>query len=47
MKLKILFITLLLIIFTGCSKMQIDDFKNKKPEFIPQEYFNGPLRAYG
>lgn len=27
--------------------MQIEDFTNKKPEFIPQEYFNGNLRAYG
>jgi len=27
--------------------MQIDDFKNTKPEFIPQEYFNGPMTAYG
>lgn len=27
--------------------MQIEDFTNKKPEFIPQEYFDGKLRAYG
>lgn len=27
--------------------MQIDDFSNTSPEFIPQEYFNGPLTAYG
>lgn len=31
----------------GCSSMQIDDFKNTKPEFIPQEYFNGSMTAYG
>ena len=42
------FLTLgLCTLFTGCSSMQIDDFKNTTPEFIPQEYFNGPLRAYG
>jgi hypothetical protein len=27
--------------------MKIEDFNNTKPEFIPQEYFNGKLRAYG
>ena len=27
--------------------MQIEDFTNKKPNFIPQEYFDGKLRAYG
>jgi len=51
MKLKILFLTIFSIItftiLTGCSKMQIEDFTNKKPEFIPQEYFDGKLRAYG
>jgi len=46
MKLTIFFFTIVLI-FTGCSKMQIEDFRNKKPEFIPQEYLNGSLRAYG
>jgi hypothetical protein len=32
---------------TGCSSMQLDDFKNTTPEFVPQTYFNGPLKAYG
>ena len=27
--------------------MQIEDFINKGPEFIPQKYFNGKLTAYG
>ena len=27
--------------------MQIEDFDNKTPEFIPQDYFNGKLTAYG
>ena len=27
--------------------MQIEDFTNKTPEFIPQEYFNGKMTAYG
>jgi hypothetical protein len=40
----ILFTTILL---TGCTGMKIEDFNNTNPEFIPQEYFNGKLRAYG
>jgi len=47
MKLKIVFLSIIVLIFTGCSKMQIEDFTNKTPEFIPEEYFNGPLIAYG
>ena len=47
MKLKLILLIAIFLIFTGCSKMQIEDFTNKKPEFIPQEYFNGTLRAYG
>ena len=45
MKLTIFsFITIVVVVFTGCSKMQIEDFtNNKSPEFIPQEYFNGSL----
>ena len=35
------------ILLTGCTAMKIEDFNNTKPEFIPQEYFNGKLRAYG
>ena len=27
--------------------MNINDFTNKKLEFIPQEYFNGKMTAYG
>lgn len=32
---------------SGCSSMNIDDFSDARPTFIPQEYFNGPLTAYG
>lgn len=35
------------ILLTGCTGMKIEDFNNTNPEFIPQEYFNGKLRAYG
>jgi hypothetical protein len=47
MKLQLFFLSVIFIIFTGCSKMQIEDFTNKGPEFIPQKYFNGNLTAYG
>jgi hypothetical protein len=47
MRLQTLFLSTILLIFTGCSTMQIEDFTNKGPEFIPQEYFNGKLTAYG
>ena len=47
MKLQIFFLTAIILIFTGCSKMQIEDFTNKGPEFMPQKYFNGKLTAYG
>ena len=35
------------ILLTGCSGMKKEDLNDTKPEFIPQEYFNGKLRAYG
>lgn len=47
MKLKTLLTLGLCTFITGCSSMQIDDFKSTSPEFIPQHYFNGPLKAYG
>lgn len=43
--LLIVFVSSFLLI--GCTSMQIDDFKDAKPAFIPQEYFNGPMTAYG
>ena len=27
--------------------MKIENFKNSKPQFVPQEYFNGKMTAYG
>lgn len=27
--------------------MSIDDFKNTSPEFLPEEFFNGPLEGWG
>jgi hypothetical protein len=47
MKLKKILTLGLCGLLTGCSSMQIDDFTNTSPEFIPQKYFNGPMTAYG
>lgn len=32
---------------SGCSSMQVDDFTGTTPEFVPQDYFNGTMTAYG
>ncbi len=47
MILKTLISLLFAFIVSGCSTMEIEDFTGAKPEFIPQEYFNGKLTAYG
>lgn len=39
--------SLVALLLAGCSSMQIDDFAKSTPEFIPQEYFDGPMTAYG
>ncbi|MGM0520028.1 MAG: DUF3833 domain-containing protein [Campylobacterota bacterium] len=44
---KLLFIIFIVTFFTGCNNMKIEDFKNTTPEFIPQDYFNGKIKAYG
>lgn len=37
----------LALFFSACSTMEIEDFDNTTPEFIPQKYFQGKLKAYG
>ena len=44
---NLILVFLTTILLTGCAAMKIEDFNNTKPEFVPQEYFNGKLRAYG
>ncbi|HAS81777.1 MAG TPA: DUF3833 domain-containing protein [Verrucomicrobia bacterium] len=34
-------------LLSGCASLQIEDFANRKPAFVPQVYFNGPMTAYG
>ena len=45
--LNILLVLIVTIFLVGCSSMKLSDFENKQPQFIPQEYFNGKLKAYG
>jgi hypothetical protein len=47
MKLKTLLTLGLCGFLAGCSSMDIRDFDGTSPEFVPQEYFNGPMTAYG
>jgi len=47
MILKTIATVALFYFLTGCSTMEIEDFTSTKPEFIPEEYFNGKLIAYG
>ena len=37
----------LLFLLSACSSMQIEDFTDASPEFVPEKYFNGTLYAYG
>jgi len=45
--LNIILILIISIFFVGCGSMKLSDFENKQPKFVPQEYFNGNLKAYG
>lgn len=47
MKIKSFLTFLTCGIFAGCSSMSIDDFNNSTVKFVPQEYFNGKMIAYG
>ncbi len=47
MKLKSLIAAGFCTLIAGCSSMDISDFKGATPEFTPQAYLNGSMRAYG
>ena len=47
MILKTIYTFIACSIFTGCSTMEIEDFANTTPTFVPETYFNGELTAYG
>lgn len=35
------------ITLSACSNVQVSDYSNNTPQFIPQEFFNGNLSAHG
>lgn len=37
----------LLLLLTGCSHMKIDDFNNREPQLVLEEYFSGRIYAWG
>ncbi|MCP5382745.1 MAG: DUF3833 domain-containing protein [Kordiimonadaceae bacterium] len=45
--LKKLLLTIFFLSVTGCSKMDVNDYKYNLPEFILEDYFNGKTVAYG
>ena len=44
---KWLTLTTIFFILTGCSTMDVSNYKQSTPEFILEEYFNGKTVAYG
>jgi len=47
MILRTLYTFIVCTIFIGCSTMEIEDFTDATPVFVPEDYFNGKLTAYG
>jgi hypothetical protein len=44
---KFFFLTVSLFLFSCSTDMNIQSFKNNKPELILEDYFNGKTRAWG
>ena len=37
----------LVLLLGGCSSVTIEDYRDREPQFIPSEFFNGRLTAHG
>lgn len=44
---RIFFLTISLFLFSCSTDMNIQSFKNNKPELVLEDYFNGKTRAWG
>ncbi len=44
---KSLLILLSLLTFSGCSNMSVEQYQNKTPHFVIEDYFLGHTRAWG
>ncbi len=38
---------ILLVIISGCSSVNVNDYKNFEPTLLPEDFFNGSLTAHG
>ena len=47
MKFKLIPLALICLSIMACSSMELGDFDNTTPKFVPEEYFKGKLTAYG
>lgn len=44
---KYIFMASVIALLTGCSSVQVQDYKNEKPKLILEDYLNGNLEAHG
>lgn len=44
---NLIILGLAILVLSGCASMKISDFENTEPAFVLEEYFNGPMTAYG
>lgn len=42
-----LLLSLLLLLFTGCSQVEVNDYANREPAINPVTFFDGRLSAHG
>lgn len=47
MTIRLLLLSVLILLTSGCSGVKIEDFRNTTPELKLEEYFNGQVRAWG
>lgn len=42
------FLSLLAVaVLSGCASQSLSQYEDQGPEFVPEQFFNGPLKAYG
>lgn len=44
---NLLVVLFIVLLFTGCTAMKLEDFNETSPKFVVKDYFNGELKAYG
>lgn len=44
---RITYTLVVLLLLGGCQSMQIEDFKDTKPKFVLEQYFEGKTKAWG